>query len=168
MKEKLKMANIINEKDLVWDTNSYNSRFEYKKKSLSQNSGAEKLGCSIYEVPPGKSAFPFHYHCSNEEAVFILEGNAELRFGDESYFVSKGDYLTFPAEGSAHQLTNRGETTLKYICISTMVEPDIKVYPDSGKVGVVSTASNNGTANSGKTEKFLRGDVEVVGLWEGE
>ncbi|NIS08876.1 MAG: cupin domain-containing protein, partial [Candidatus Dadabacteria bacterium] len=78
----------------AWDSNEHNSRFEYKKKSLSQNSGGQKLGCSIYEVPPGKSAFPFHYHCSNEEAVYILEGNAELRFGDESYFVSKGDYLT--------------------------------------------------------------------------
>ncbi len=46
---------------------------------------------------------------------------------------------TLPAEGSAHQLTNRGETNLKYICISTMIDPDIKIYPDSGKVGVVST-----------------------------
>ena len=167
MKEKLKIANIINEKDLAWDSNEHNSKFEYKKKSLSQNSGGQKLGCSIYEVPPGKSAFPFHYHCSNEEAVYILEGDAELRFGDESYFVSKGDYLTFPAEGSAHQLTNRGETILKYMCISTMTEPDIKIYPDSGKVGVVSSAPQDGSRPDIKTEKILRGDVEV-GLWEGE
>jgi uncharacterized cupin superfamily protein len=167
MKEKLKIANIINEKDLAWDSNEHNLKFEYRKKSLSQNSGGQKLGCTIYEVPPGKSAFPFHYHCSNEEAVFILEGNAELRFGEQSYFVSKGDYLTFTAEGSAHQLTNRGETILKYMCISTMIEPDIKIYPDSGKVGVVGSISNNGSMPNGKTEKILRGDVEV-GLWEGE
>lgn len=167
MKEKLKIANIINEKDLAWDSNEHNSKFEYKKKSLSQNSGAQKLGCSIYEVPPGKSAFPFHYHCSNEESVFILEGYAELRFGDESYFVSKGDYLSFPAEGCAHQLTNRGESILKYMCISTMNEPDIKVYPDSGKVGIVSSIPQNGSISYIKTEKFLKGDVEV-GLWEGE
>ncbi len=167
MKEKLKTANIINEKDLVWDSNEHNSKFEYKKKSLSQNSGGQKLGCSIYEVPPGKSAFPFHYHCSNEEAIFILEGNAELRFGEQSYFVSKGDYLTFPAEGSAHQLTNRGETVLIYICISTMIEPDIKIYPDSGKVGIVDSNIKDGSAPNGTTEKVLRGDVEV-GFWEGE
>lgn len=168
MKEKLKTANIINEHDLAWESKEHNSRFTYKKKSLSQNSGADKIGCSIYEVPAGKSAFPFHYHCSNEEAVFILEGNAELRFGEQSYFVSKGDYLTFPAEGSAHQLINRGETVLKYMCISTMIEPDIKIYPDSGKVGVVSSCTKSGamTANV-RVEKILKGDVEV-GLWEGE
>nr|NIT14674.1 cupin [Candidatus Dadabacteria bacterium] len=46
-----------------------------------------------------------------------------------------------------------------------MIEPDIKVYPDSGKVGVVNTTTNTGSVNGGRTEKFLRGDVEV-GLWE--
>ena len=44
MKQKIKIVNIINEKDLAWDSNEHNSKFEYKKKSLSQNSGAQKLG----------------------------------------------------------------------------------------------------------------------------
>jgi len=167
VKEKLRLANVINEKDLAWDSKEHNSKFKYRKKSLSKNSGGEKLGCSIYEVPPGKSAFPFHYHCSNEEAIYILEGNAELRFGDESCFVSKGDYLTFPVEGAAHQLTNRGETTLKYMCISTMIEPDIKIYPDSGKVGIINSVKDNGSKPNGKLEMFLKGDVEVE-FWEGE
>jgi hypothetical protein len=48
-----------------------------------------------------------------------------------------------------------------------MNEPDIKVYPDSGKVGVVSSIPQYGSISSIKTEKILRGDVEV-GLWEGE
>jgi hypothetical protein len=37
--------------------------------------GGEKLGCSLYEVPLGRRAWPCHYHRANEEAIHVLYGS---------------------------------------------------------------------------------------------
>jgi uncharacterized cupin superfamily protein len=35
--------------------------------------------------------------------------------------------------GKAHQLVNTSDAELRYLAISTMIEPDIAEYPDSAK-----------------------------------
>ncbi len=55
---------------------AHGERIAYRRKLLGQATGAEKLGCSLFEIAPGKRAFPFHYHFANEEALYILEGSA--------------------------------------------------------------------------------------------
>jgi uncharacterized cupin superfamily protein len=80
----------------------------------------------------------YHYHLANEEAIYVLEGSGTLRIGGEEIQVSRGDYVTFlsRAEG-AHQIVNTSDEPLRYLCFSTMAEPDVMVYPDSGKIGVL-------------------------------
>jgi uncharacterized cupin superfamily protein len=38
-------------------------------------------------------------------------------------------------EGGGHQLTNRTQETVRFVSFSTSGEPDIVIYPDSGKLG---------------------------------
>ena len=59
------------------------SKFGFKGKRLGPSSGAVSLGCSWYEVEPGKAAFPNHYHCANEEGIYILEGSGETLIGKQ-------------------------------------------------------------------------------------
>jgi uncharacterized cupin superfamily protein len=67
----------------------------------------------------------------------VLEGSGTLRIGGEEIGVSKGDYVALPARAQeAHQIVNDSGAVLRYLCFSTMVEPDVIVYPDSGKVGI--------------------------------
>jgi hypothetical protein len=47
------------------------------------------------------------------------------------------------------------------------VEPDVMVYPDSGKVGIFGGAAPGGPKEKRTLSKFLRGDVEV-GYYDGE
>jgi hypothetical protein len=56
---------------------------------------------------------------------------------------------------------------LRYLCFSTMVEPDVTVYPDSGKVGIFGGAAPGGPKEERTLSKFLRGDAEV-GYYDGE
>ncbi len=56
---------------------------------------------------------------------------------------------------------------LRYLCFSTMVEPDVTVYPDSGKVGIFGGAAPGGPKEKRTLSKFLRGDAEV-GYYDGE
>jgi uncharacterized cupin superfamily protein len=159
---------VVSDGDLEWDEQSHGEKFGYRRKQLGSAVGGQKLGCSLYEVPPGCRAWPYHYHLANEEAIYVLGGSGTLRIGGEEVLVSEGDYVALPARAeAAHQLVNSSEAVLRYLCFSTMIEPDVMVYPDSGKVGVFGGAAPGGPKEVRTFSKFLRGDAEV-GYYVGE
>jgi uncharacterized cupin superfamily protein len=111
--------------------------FDVKRARAAPLLGLKMLGCTLHELAPGATAYPFHSHRANEELLVVLEGEGELRYGSARHATRAGDLVGCPTGGpeTAHQLTNSGRTPLKYLAISTMVDPDICEYPDSGKVG---------------------------------
>jgi uncharacterized cupin superfamily protein len=160
--------NVTNEGGLRWSEHYHGEKFGYRRKSLSSATEGEKLGCSLYEVEPGRSAWPYHYHGANEEAIYVLEGSGTLRVAGEEIALGKGDYATFPASAEgAHQLVNTSDRPLKYLCFSTMIEPDATVYPDSGKVGVFVGAAPGGPKEKRTLSGFFR-EEDVVDYYEGE
>jgi uncharacterized cupin superfamily protein len=76
----------------------------------------------------------------------ILEGEGELRFGDQRYPIRKHDVIACPTGGRevAHQILNTGTTDLRYLALSTLSEIDACEYPDSGKISVVTGQSDDG------------------------
>lgn len=160
--------NVASTGDLEWSEQSHGDRFGYQRKQLGAAAGGEKIGCSLYEAPSGKKAFPRHYHLTNEEAIYILEGRGTLRIGDGEVILSRGDYMALPAgEAWAHQVVNDSQGPLRYLCFSTMAEPDIMVYPDSEKVGIFGGAAPGGRKAKRTFSKFLSTEAEV-GYYEGE
>lgn len=133
--------------------------FSFVRKRLGADAGGKHIGASWFEIQPGKKAFPFHYHLANEEAVFVLEGEGVLRNGDEELQLRAGDYLAFPPGPPGHQIVNRGTVPLRYLALSTMIEPEVAVYPDSKKVGVLSRSQGLATVHR-------QGDA--VDYYEGE
>jgi len=132
-------------KTSVWQSEEANldhGAFAFVRKRLGAAAGSQKLGVSWFEIQPGKKAFPAHYHLANEEAVFVLEGEGVLRLGDEEHNLRAGDYLAFPPGPPGHQILNRSNAPLRYLALSTMIEPEVAVYPDSKKIGVLSRAQN--------------------------
>ena len=115
------------------DQGSFGSR----RRLLGMATGAQKLGCGLYEIPPGRRSFPYHWHAANEEAIYVLEGEGMLRLGGREVAIRKGTYATLRAgEEGAHQVLNTSTRTLKYLCFSTMIEPEIAFYPDSDKLSL--------------------------------
>jgi uncharacterized cupin superfamily protein len=50
--------------------------------------------------------------------------------------LEKGEVVAFlRGEEGGHQLVNRTEETVRFLAFSTSGEPDIVIYPDSGKLG---------------------------------
>src|ERR671914_1122380 len=160
--------NVVGYQDAEWSEQSYGEKFGYRRKSLGSAAGGEKLGCSLYEVPPGRRAWPYHYHLANEEAIYVLEGSGTLRIAGERVEISRGDYVALPVgPAGAHQITNSSDAPLLYLCLSTMVEPDVLIYPDSNKVGLFAGAAPGGARDKRTLQKFLRADAEV-GYYDGE
>ena len=116
---------------------SAGTRFGSLTRQLGIPAGGRAIGCSWYEIEPGKTAFPFHWHAANEEAVYVLEGEGTLRVGEERVPIRAGDYVAMPVgPDTPHQIVNTSSEPLRYLCFSTMHNVEVVGYPDSKKIGV--------------------------------
>jgi uncharacterized cupin superfamily protein len=119
--------------------------FLCKRARLSRQAGSERLGLSLWELPPGEAAYPYHHHLGEEELLVVLEGRPALRTPTGWRELKEGEVVAFPrGEEGAHQLLNRTEETVRFLSFSTHGEPDIVIYPDSGKIGAAQRLKDGG------------------------
>ena len=102
--------------------------------------GGREIGGSIYDLPPGQSICPYHFECSAEEWLVVLQGNPVVRHvegdGEREEELEPGDTVCFPPGPSgAHKVTNRTGEPVRVLMLSTMPVVDISYYPDSDKFG---------------------------------
>jgi len=143
-------------------------RFGFTGKRMGVASGATALGCGWFEVAPGRTAFPNHYHCANEEGIYILEGKGEARIGDKTVEVGKDDYIAYPVGPEySHSLTNTGDKPLRYLCISTQVTTEVVGYPDSKKIGAAGLYDPKKGAMGAKVLMIVK-EQPSVDYYEGE
>jgi uncharacterized cupin superfamily protein len=135
--------------------------FRVRRARLAQQAGAKKIGMSLWEVPAGEAAYPYHWHVVDEEVIVVLDEGLSLRGADGDWrSLPAGEVVAFPVgEEGGHQLWNRAESTARFLSISSGPSEgdDIVFYPDSGKIGVY--AQN-------VYELYLRDGA--VDYWEGE
>ena len=112
--------------------------YEYFRRRFIPFGEAKNTLVSVYEIPPGKSAYPYHFHHNNEETFYIISGSGVLKTPEGERVVSAGELVFFPTgEQGAHKLTNSSECeNLVYIDFDVTHEVDITEYPDSGKIGI--------------------------------
>ena len=112
--------------------------YEYYRRKFVPFGGAKNALVSVYQIPPRKAAYPYHFHHNNEETFYIISGEGILRTPDGEKKVSAGELLFFPTgPAGAHKLTNTSSTEkLVYIDFDAIHDLDAAVYPDSGKIGV--------------------------------
>ncbi|WP_135822514.1 cupin domain-containing protein [Halostella litorea] len=153
--------------DDVERTRTERGETAFDRRKLAAAAGGEEIGCSLYEIPPGRRSWPYHYHTGNEEAIFVLDGRGTLRLDGERVPLEPDDYVALPAgERGGHRVVNDSEGTLRYLAMSTMAEPDVTVYPDTGKVGVFA-----GSPPGGEDERTVHGyfrEGDAVDYWDEE
>jgi uncharacterized cupin superfamily protein len=135
--------------------------FRVRRARLAQPAGARQIGMSVWELPPGQAAYPYHWHVIDEEVIVVLDEGLSLRGPDGTWRpLPEGEVVAFPVgEEGGHQLWNRGEQTARFLSISSgpAEGDDVVFYPDSGKVGVFAR------------EAFATyPTAQAVGFWESE
>jgi uncharacterized cupin superfamily protein len=142
--------------DPLFDEPREHPGFLAQRARLSRQAGSERLGLSLWEVPPGEAAYPYHFHYTEEELVLVLDGAPSLRTPDGWRELSQGEVVAFPrGERGGHQLVNRTTETVRFLSFSTSGEPDIVIYPDSGKLGAFERLPEGG----GLRAMFRLGDT---------
>jgi len=133
---------------------------------IASRIGARKLGYNLTVVAPGKRNCPFHNHHVEEEMFLILEGEGEVRIGNQRHAIRQGDIIACPTGGpeTAHQIINTGTVEMRYLAVSTLAAVEICEYPDSGKFGVYEDSP------PGKTHRlrFLSREDKSLDYWDGE
>ncbi len=134
--------------------------YEYYKYEVTKRSPESQCYVAIYEIPPQKANYPYHYHLKNEEVFYIISGNGILETPNGNKTISAGDIIVCPpSEKGAHRIINSSKTEmLVYLDCDTVNNPDITYYPNSDKVGIIL---------HGQSSTFYKKDADVE-YYEGE
>jgi uncharacterized cupin superfamily protein len=147
---------------------SQGTRFASGHTPIASSLGATKLGYNLTEIPPGKTAFPYHFHYVNEEMFLVLSGTGKIRMPDGTHPLKAGDLVCCPpGPDGAHQIVNDGSAPLRYLALSTVQDPEVVEYPDSAKYGVT-VGRKPGASPQESTFRVLAFKKDAVDYWAGE
>src|SRR5437762_4487150 len=62
-----------------WESEEQRPGYRRRGTAIGPRSGAQKLGMSLYELPPGEKSFPYHYEIGCEEWLIVVAGRPTLR-----------------------------------------------------------------------------------------
>ena len=159
---------IINIAEIESKTISHGSIYQWSRKKITDRLAGEKLGASVYEIPPGKRAFVYHFHHANEELFFVLTGKGIIRTPEGIKEINGGDcFVAVTGEEGAHQIINNSDAPLRYLAVSTMNNPEVVEYPDSGKVFVMAGAAPGGD-KSQRDVNLIFSKANATDYWDGE
>jgi uncharacterized cupin superfamily protein len=137
--------------------------FRARRARISYELGSELIGASLWQLPPGQAAYPYHFHYADEEIVIVLEGSPTLRTPQGTRTMEEGECVRFAVgEEGAHQMLNPTEKPVTFLAISSHGRPEIVVYPDSGKIATAERRPDGG----GLIRVFRANDA--VDYWSGE
>lgn len=108
------------------------------KRKLGNFFGLSNFGVNLTELGPGAVSAVLHYHTTQDEFIFVLDGTLTLVADEEEFQLAAGDCMGFKAgTGIAHQLVNRSPNPATYIEIGDRSPNDEGGYPkDDLKVGL--------------------------------
>jgi uncharacterized cupin superfamily protein len=134
--------------------------YRHRRTRVGELLGAELLGATIYETPPGEKLWPYHWELGCEEFLVVVSGTPTLRTPEGERVLASGDLVAFPeGEAGAHQLRNDSDAPFRVLIASTKSDLYVAGYPDSGKLLI--------EVPSLGMRKLLR-DAPELDYWDGE
>lgn len=109
--------------------------YRHARTVVGRRLGAEILGGTLYEVPPGERLWPYHWELGCEEFALVVTGRPTVRTPDGERDLDVGEMVHFPeGEAGAHQFVNRSDEPFRLLIASTKSPLAVAVYPESGKL----------------------------------
>jgi uncharacterized cupin superfamily protein len=133
-------------------------------KRLRRQLGAA-LSSAVWELEPGATQAPYHFHHGGEELLIVLRGTPTLRSSEGERELKEGEVVHFPRgpEG-AHQVSNRSGEIVRYVIAASQGTPEIIEYPDSGKIAAMARTETS----AGVPPFTVNRLADAVDYYEGE
>jgi len=155
------VKNVDNLDELKLEDFAKGEKYASRSTRIGPLLGARQLGYSYDILPPGKTGCPFHSHRSQEEMFFVVSGTGTLRYGAERRKIRAGDVICCPVGGpdTAHQIINDSDRDLAFLSVSTMTDPEVCEYPDSGKIIAFDGSWRHSTEAASGNVDYWKGEL---------
>ncbi len=101
------------------------------KRSLGEYFGLTHFGVNLVQLSPGAISSLRHAHSSQDEFVYVVQGEATLLTDDGAILLKPDMCAGFKAGlGNAHQLVNRSSSEVIFLEVGDRTTPDEVAYPD--------------------------------------
>lgn len=101
------------------------------RQALGDAGGLADFGVNLLELPPGAWSSQRHWHSSEDEFVWVLEGEVILIDDGGETVLRAGDCATFPKnDGNGHHLVNRSGATALCLEAGGRSREDVCTYSD--------------------------------------
>jgi uncharacterized cupin superfamily protein len=104
---------------------------ERVRQRLGNAGGLADFGVNLMRLPPGNWSSQRHWHSSEDEFVYVLEGELTLIEDDHETMLCAGDCAAFPKDsGNGHHFINKSDVTAVYLEIGTRSPADVTICSD--------------------------------------
>src|ERR1044072_9492674 len=112
-----------------WDEEQARPPFSWRRARLGRQTASDRLGASVFELPPGSSSFPLHIHHANEALLVVISGQPTLRTLNGERQLEEAELVAFLlGRCGAHRIDNRGEQPVRVVIGSTMIAPEVNEF----------------------------------------
>lgn len=138
---------------------------EEGERRFGEELGAKLWGGTVYELAPGKKVCPYHWHFGEEEWLLVVSGTPTLRTPSGKRVLEPWDVAVFVrGEAGAHEVRNETGEPVRVVMFSTASDPEVAVFPDSGKVSVNAGWSRK----DGPKVQLMNRPEANLDYWDGE
>jgi uncharacterized cupin superfamily protein len=101
------------------------------KQALGDAGGLTQFGVNLTRIAAGSASALRHWHETEDEFIYMLEGELVLVENDGETVLKPGDCAGFKAgSGNAHRLVNRSAADAVYLEVGTRAARERVHYPD--------------------------------------
>ena len=106
---------------------------------LGTHAGLKNFGVNLTRIVPGGQSSYRHAHSTQDEFVYVLEGEVVVETNGGAQTLRAGMCVGFPAgTGDAHRFVNRSSADVFFLVVGDRSADDEVTYPDvdlHGKLG---------------------------------
>jgi len=98
-------------------------------RAIGRAAGLERIGLHVERLPPGhRTSWP-HAEETEEEFVYVLEGEVDAWIDGDLHRMAPGDLAAFPAgTGISHTLLNQGPREARLLVGGERTKPDNRIF----------------------------------------
>ncbi len=102
-----------------------------EKRALGDPLGLTQFGINLVTLAPGSWSSQRHWHASEDEFVYVLEGEVTLVTDAGEMVLKPGMAAGFPAgKPDGHHLINRSDKPITYLEVGTRAPNEVAQYSD--------------------------------------
>lgn len=119
----------IQEPDIAYYRSSGSDELFSVGSPFGKHFGFKRLGIHHEILPPGRRSSWPHAEKTEEEFVYVIEGNPEVWLDGEVYPLNPGDAVGFPpGDGLSHTFINNTDKDVRLLVVGDTFREDNQVY----------------------------------------